>query len=199
MKVEGVILAAGLSSRAGTYKMTLEIEGKTIIEKCVESMYNICSRVIVVGGYKIEKIIPVLSKYYKVEIVYNSNYKEGMFSSVKEGIKNVREERFFLTPGDYPMIRSDVYKAMLKISGDIIIPVYNGINGHPVLLRSSIANELLYNIKYSNLREFVYSKKPKLIDVNDSGILEDVDTIDDYRKLLYTESEKVIPGISVEM
>jgi molybdenum cofactor cytidylyltransferase len=190
MNVEGVILAAGLSSRTGIYKMTLEIEGKTIIERCVESMYDFCSRVIVVGGYRIEKLIPVLCRYHKVEIVYNKNYEQGMFSSVKEGFKSVREERFFYTPGDYPIIGKEVYEKMLKFDGDIIIPVYNGIKGHPLLMKSCIAKEFIYSDKYSNLREAVSSKETNLVDVNDPDILKDIDTMDDYKDLLNMQLQK---------
>lgn len=190
MKVEGIVLAAGLSRRAGAYKMTLKMGDKTIIERCIEGMYDYCSRVIVVGGYKIEMLSPVLEKYNKVEIVYNENFKDGMFSSIKEGVKKIREEQFFLTPGDFPMIGSDVYSAMLKASGDVIIPVYNGIKGHPVLMKSNVAKELIFNAGYSSLREAIASKKPQLIDVSDGGILEDVDTLEDYEKLLSSSRNK---------
>lgn len=48
-KVDGLILAAGLSTRAKAFKLGLRVEGKTIIERSVEGMYDICSKVIVVG------------------------------------------------------------------------------------------------------------------------------------------------------
>jgi molybdenum cofactor cytidylyltransferase len=36
--------------------MTLQIGGKTVIERCIEGMYDICSKVVVVGGYKIKNL-----------------------------------------------------------------------------------------------------------------------------------------------
>ena len=62
-KIDGIILAAGLSRRAGTYKMTLRINGKPLLERCIENMYDICSKIIVVGGYKIEDIRSIVDKY----------------------------------------------------------------------------------------------------------------------------------------
>lgn len=82
MIIEGIIPAAGFSSRAGTYKLALELKGKSVIERCIEGMYNTCSKIIVVGGYNIEKLAPVLDKYSKIKLIYNENYQSGMFSSV---------------------------------------------------------------------------------------------------------------------
>ena len=121
MAVDAVVLAAGLSSRVGTYKMALDIHGKTVIERCIEGMYDICENIIVVGGYKVENIITILAKYEKVHVVFNKDYKLGMFSSVKEGIRHVKEEKFFFTPGDYPLVSIEVYETLLRASGEIII------------------------------------------------------------------------------
>lgn len=97
MKIEGIVLAAGLSKRAGTYKMELKFGEKTLIEKSIEGMYDVCSRIIVVAGYRIERVISILNKYEKVEVVFNKDYEKGMFSSIKEGMKHVKEEKFFFS------------------------------------------------------------------------------------------------------
>lgn len=180
MEVEGVILAAGLSSRAGTYKMALEINGETVIERCVKSMYDICSRIIVVAGYRKEVIKEILDKYSKVEIVYNNAYEQGMFTSIIEGFKYIKEEKIFFTPGDYPLISKDIYSTLLKVTGDIIIPSYNGRKGHPVLMKKCIVKELLQSTKFSTLKDFISSKGFVKVDVNEEGILIDIDTMEDY-------------------
>lgn len=184
MAVDAVVLAAGLSSRAGTYKMALDIHGKTVIERCIEGMYDICENIIVVGGYKLENIITILSKYEKVHVFFNKDYELGMFSSVKEGIRHVKEEKFFFTPGDYPLVSIEVYETLLRASGEIIIPTYGGRNGHPILINSNYISGILEENIYSNLREFIVSKEVTKIGVNSNSILMDIDTIEDYRKIL---------------
>lgn len=180
MKIEGIVLAAGLSKRAGTYKMELKFGEKTLIEKSIEGMYDLCSRIIVVGGYRIERVISILNKYEKVEVVFNKDYEKGMFSSIKEGMKHVKEEKFFFLPGDYPFIDKKVYKKMLSISGDIIIPTYKEKKGHPVLLKSIFIKEILNECKYATFREFIYHNKPTFVEVDEDGILIDIDTMEDY-------------------
>lgn len=102
MKIDGVILAAGFSTRANTFKMTLEFKGKTILENVIDNMSLYVDRIIIVGGYRIEEIEKIVKRYEKVELIFNDKYEEGMFSSIKKGISKVSGDKFFLTPGDYP-------------------------------------------------------------------------------------------------
>ncbi|MEA3476360.1 MAG: nucleotidyltransferase family protein [Candidatus Cloacimonadota bacterium] len=182
MDIEGIVLAAGFSKRAGIFKMELMIDNKTMIEHSIQGMYDICSRIIVVGGYKIEIIKEILKKYPKVDIIFNRNYKKGMFSSVKTGIQHIKSDKFFLLPGDVPFVKEAVYKKMLSIQGDIVIPSYKGRKGHPVLIKSYLINEILAEPKNSNLKIFINKKGYTLAEVEDEAILLDIDTLEDYKK-----------------
>lgn len=183
MIIEGIILAAGFSSRAGTHKLTLELGGKTVIERCIEGMYDTCSRIIVVGGYKVEKLVPILDMYPRTELVYNKDYETGMFSSVVEGFRHAAGDRIFLTPGDYPLIGQDVYESLLRVNSDIVIPTYEDTKGHPVLMNKRMSNILLSSANYSNLREFIAEQGFITSEVENPGILLDVDTPEDYIKV----------------
>jgi len=188
MKTEGVILAAGFSSRTAVNKMTLDLHGKMIIEHCLESMYESCDRIIVVGGYRIEELEPVIKKYRKAELCFNDNYPAGMFSSIQKGLAQIRAPRFFITPGDYPLINKRTYEKMFKQSADIIIPTFKGIPGHPVLLQSNLIKEILCQPVNSTLREFIRSKPLILLEVSDPGILLDIDTMKDYKNIMETRN-----------
>lgn len=110
--VEGVIIAAGFSSRAGGWKMAFNIGGITVIERCVLGMVQNCSRIFVIGGsrfYLLQELLPK-QKYPMVELIFNRNYHQGMFSSVLTGFRQVRESRFYFIPGDYPLVSSYVYE-----------------------------------------------------------------------------------------
>ena len=179
--VEGVVLAAGFSSRMGSFKPILKMGNKTIIERCIDDMYEVCSRIIVVGGYKLDLLYGALRSYKNVELVYNENFKDGMFSSVKVGLNQVKEERFFITPGDYPFIGKNIYEDLLKCQADIVAPVYKGTRGHPLLIKSNLIKEVFNNERYTNMRDFINIKGYKALEVQDEGILMDLDTIEDYK------------------
>lgn len=180
MNVDGVILAAGYSSRANAFKMELKIDEKAILQRCIESLYDECNKIIVVSGYKHEKIEKLVQNYSKVEIIYNEDFHKGMFSSVRKGIRNVTAERFLLTPGDYPLISKEVVKKLLKEKNEIVIPSFNKRGGHPILLSSNLITEILIEPEDSNLKIYLSKKQCSYLNINDEGILLDVDTIEDY-------------------
>ena len=180
MDIEGIVLAAGFSSRMKKFKMEMLLDGKTLIERSVESLDKVCSRIIVVAGYKIERIREILKDYENVEVVFNKEFEKGMFSSVKTGIARIKTEKFFLLPGDIPFVGQDVFKKLLSQKGDIIIPVFKGRKGHPVLINSSLIDEILEEPEDSNLKLFINKKGLTTVAVQDKAILIDIGTEEDY-------------------
>lgn len=184
MKVEGIILAAGLSTRARTHKMILDVAGKTVIERCIESMYGSCSKIVVVGGHKIENISSLMHNYEKTKLVFNPDYEEGMFRSIRAGLEHIEADKLFLIPGDYPLVDKATYFSMLKIHKGIVIPRYKGIKGHPILIDGAHLDDLKSNSEYKSMRDFVDSHGANFLEVEDKGILRDIDTMEDYRETL---------------
>lgn len=180
MNVDGVILAAGYSSRANAFKMELEINKKSILQRCIEALYDDCDNIIVVSGYKHEKIDKLVENYLKVKVVYNEEFHKGMFSSIKKGIQSVTAKRFLLTPGDYPLINKDIVKRLLIEKNEVVIPSFNKKGGHPVLINGSLIEEILAEPEDSNLKIYLNKKQCSYVNIDDEGILLDVDTIEDY-------------------
>lgn len=180
---DGVVLAAGLSRRTGRFKMELPLRGKTVIQHSVEGMAQVARRVMVVVGWREERVRELLASLPGVEFVPNPAYEEGMFSSVRAGIACVHAARFFLLPGDQPLVRPETYARLLPSGSDIVIPTYGGRKGHPVLISSHLIPEILAEPPTSNLREYIARHGYVTVAVDDPGVLLDVDTLDDYRAL----------------
>jgi molybdenum cofactor cytidylyltransferase len=187
--VEGVILAAGLSTRAGRFKMEWRLGDKTLIERAVAGMSPAVDRIIVVGGFQVERIRAILEGAPKVEVVYNEGYASGMFSSVKVGLTHVRAERVFLLPGDHPLVGEGVYRTMLGVIGDVaptappdcVIPVFAGRKGHPVLMSSRAIDQILQAPDSSTLRDVIQRFGYETVEIADEGIVLDVDDPDSYQ------------------
>lgn len=193
IQVEGVVLAAGFSSRAGAFKMTLPLgNGKPIICHAIEKMLPLCSRVFVVGGYEIEKVkdaVRLVNGYGKVDVVFNRGFEAGMFSSVKEGVSRITADAFFFTPGDYPLVKPGTYEALLNAydntrDAHVFIPVYNDRKGHPILARYGLKEEILKEPANSTLKNVIARTGFTGVRVDDEGILKDVDTPGDYQRIL---------------
>ena len=177
---EGIILAAGLSTRAGQYKMALRLGDKTLIEHSITGMAPVVERIFVVGGYRIEVLRQILAGYSQVEVVHNTAFRDGMFSSVRAGLQRVRAERAFLLPGDYPLVSTETYLRLLAEPGDVVIPTCGGRKGHPVLLSAHAIAEILRQPGTSTLRDCIRQIGAVTVDVQDEGILLDVDFPDDF-------------------
>ncbi|MBN2897232.1 MAG: NTP transferase domain-containing protein [Clostridia bacterium] len=184
MRIEGLILAAGLSTRAQSYKMTLPFDDGTVLERVIKRMEAYCERIIVVGGYRHELLVPICACYPKVVLVINEHYEEGMFSSIKCGLAHLQCDRFFMSPGDYPLVQAEVYEQMLKTEDEVVIPIYRGRSGHPILVAGQYIETCLQNTGYQTMRDFIKDRQVTYVNVADKGILLDIDTLNDYEAAL---------------
>ena len=184
--VEAVILAAGASRRMGEWKMVLPFAGKTIIENSVYQALAVCSKVILVAGYRCQELRKLFAADQRIEIVINSDYERGMFSSVQMGTETVSTEWFFLGLGDMPLVKPDIYRLLLKFKGtDAVIPKYRGKKGHPLLLSPRVKKAIINYEKASTLRDVLADFPNLLIPVDAKKILIDIDNPEDYKTLLH--------------
>jgi len=182
--VDGIVLAAGYSSRAHKFKMDLPVGDKLLLERTIAGISSACQRIIVVTGHNRERVETIVKRIPQVITVFNEKFKEGMFTSVKRGIKKVEGNRFFLIPGDQPLVKPETYQAMLQVDAKIISPRCQGKKGHPVLFNNELIPELLALPDDGILRDFIHEIGAVCLDVADYGIHLDVDTEEDYRKLM---------------
>lgn len=178
---EGIVLAGGYSSRFNKNKMCVCFKGEPLITHTIKTMLTICEKVYVVTGYYHNEIKEVLSENKNVEIVYNSSYDQGMFSSVKAGVHHV-EHDFFIIPGDYPLVNMKTYLSLIEGSKDIRVPSYNKRFGHPLFISLNLKNELL-NSDLKSLKDFRNKYDFEIINVKDEYILRDIDTLDDLKEI----------------
>jgi molybdenum cofactor cytidylyltransferase len=182
-QIEGILLAAGKSGRFNGFKLGYKLGQDTIIEHSLNGMLSICSKVFVITGFYHNLITEILKGIPRIELVYNENYELGMFTSVQLGAGYISSERFFILPADIPLVSESTYRQMYSIKDSIVIPVFKGKNGHPVLLSKELIPELINFDKYSNLKDFIKTKKCIFPEVQDESILIDIDTPEDYNKI----------------
>lgn len=190
MIIEGLIIAAGFSSRMGSFKAELDFGNKKLLDLTIGLMQDFCSRIVVVGGYKIEKIRELTAKYSNVKVVNNKNYKAGMFCSIKTGVQEIKGDYFFYTPCDYPLITKDIYTKLLhanqqnqlKNINNIFIPKFKERKGHPVFFDRNVIPCILQEPDNSNLKAVINQLGFKTVEVDDDCILFDIDTMEDYQK-----------------
>ena len=93
------------------------------------------------------------------------------------------DDDFFITPGDYPLIMKSTYEKILNAKGILRVPTFNNRRGHPLFISKELIGDLLCESDDSNLKEFRNKYVITNVETNDSGILKDIDTVNDYIKL----------------
>ena len=188
--IVGIILSAGESKRMGTPKQLLPW-GKTIILQQVidNATASHLDKVLLVLGSHADEITGKITISSKTGIVVNHDFKEGMSSSVKCGVKNAPAgaEAFMLLLGDQPFISPAIIDRVLdeyrKNKRGIVIPVYDNKHGHPVIFDAKYKQELLV-IADQGAKSVVNNHLQDILEVclDAPEILTDIDTPQDYQK-----------------
>lgn len=191
-KVAGIVLAAGSSRRMGQPKQLLPFRGRTVIEQVVENaLTSSVQRVIVVLGHKAEHIKPLLERR-TITTVINNAYETGQSSSLRAGLKAIPanfDAALFLL-GDQPLVTAEIIDLLIASFAEshppIVIPTFDGQRGNPVLFSREtfpLMDTLSGDCGARTLfRE--YAGRILSIEVHTPAILMDLDTEQDYRRLL---------------
>ncbi|MFF2858191.1 MULTISPECIES: NTP transferase domain-containing protein [unclassified Peribacillus] len=189
--MEAIVLAAGYSSRANAFKMTLPMGQMSVLEQTISKFEGLCSRVIVVAGFQAEiiqeEIAKIISKNaysFQIKFVYNENFNMGMFHSIQKGCNEVNAPTFFITPGDCPLVKKETVQLIAKHKGNVVIPSFDYKGGHPIKLSSEVKQKILETNPESNLRLVLGGYEKQYMNIDDAGVLMDVDTPEDYQKAI---------------
>jgi molybdenum cofactor cytidylyltransferase len=134
-----VILAAGASRRLGFNKLCIRVNGEAVIRRTVRLFLKAgTGEIVVVTGFEGDKVKSEL-KGLPVTFAHNERYDDGMSGSIKAALPVIRHADVALFHlGDKPFVEPETIARVMRAyeagEGSIIIPVHEGIKGHPVLL-----------------------------------------------------------------
>jgi CTP:molybdopterin cytidylyltransferase MocA len=186
-----IILAAGESRRMGQPKALLAFRGGTFLSVLAETLKASCSPVYAVFGCDADELMK--SAPQSVIAVKNPDYREGMLTSLQAGLRamNGLPERILFTLVDHPAVEPETVLALACSDAPIAIARYAGKRGHPVAIDRSIASEILAEPMTSKLNDIMDRHAIRYLDVNDQGVVDDIDDPAMYRKLLAREGVRV--------
>jgi len=203
--IPGLILAAGESSRMaplGVHKALLKYRGRTFLETIVTTLREAAvTRIIVVVGHRAGEIQGQLAGrpcgMDGVEWVLNRDYKRGQTSSLQAGLTALAAgdvkatiEALLLCLVDHPAVSTETVRAVIRAfrqsGAPVVLPTYQNRCGHPVLISRLRFAELANLDPEAGANTVIrkYRDATQLVEVNDAGMLVDVDDPESYSRLI---------------
>ena len=132
--IKAILLAAGQSKRLKSKNKLIKLyKKKPLINHSLKALHKSkVNKVIIVLGHQHKEVKKIIKKNKKNIFIYNKNYKKGMASSIKAGLKKVtrNDKGFIIVQSDMPFIKtSDINK------------IYNSIK---------LKNYLVHILKFKN-------------------------------------------------
>ncbi|MBI4203138.1 MAG: nucleotidyltransferase family protein [Chloroflexi bacterium] len=191
--ISAVLLAAGESTRMGQQKALLPWKGRTLLEHQVATLLETgAAEVIVVLGYRAERLRPLLEAFPQAKAVLNLRYRTGKSSSVRAGLRAIdpsAQAVLFLSvdqPRSLAAVRA-VMNAHAQGGAPITYPAYQGKGGHPIIFDIPLLPELL-RVRESRqgLREVVERHRAQVrrVEVDDDEVLLDLNRPEDYQRAM---------------
>jgi molybdenum cofactor cytidylyltransferase len=181
-----ILPAAGRSRRMGQPKLLMPWGQTTVIEHVLHAWQS---------SQVDDPRLLSICKSLDVHVVAPPTAPPQMKHSVQYGLEYIQQEfapgaddRWLLCPADTPKISAVIIdQALAAARSDpslrIVIPVYQGRRGHPVVFPWILAEQVFALGENEGVNAVVRRNSVLECFVEDDGILEDLDTPDQYNKL----------------
>ena len=189
--IKAILLAAGQSKRLKSENKLIKLyKKKPLINHSLNALHKSkVNKIIVVLGHQKKELQKIIKKNNKNIFTYNKEYKKGMASSIKAGLRklNKKDKGFIIVQSDMPFIKSsDINK------------IYNSIKSkkylvHVLKYRNRVGNPIGFDIsimkKFKRIKGDVgakfmvkrLKKETKFIKINNLKSFKDFDKVSDFR------------------
>ena len=176
----------------GTDKGLLEVDGKSFLRRTVDALAEGgCDPVLVVVAEG-EDMLAAEAANAGAVVLLNPDPGDGPITSLRialgaldGGVTGVA-----YLPVDHPMVGADTVRRLLEAArssaSPLTIPLYESKRGHPAVFGKALFAELMDPALEGGAKTVVYRHLPDalLVDVEDEGVLIDIDTPDRYEAVL---------------
>jgi molybdenum cofactor cytidylyltransferase len=166
-----VILSGGASRRMGSPKALVSYQGRPFLEHLLSVTKHpaIGVRRVVLGADA-----EAISKGVKLapgEIVINPGWEQGQLSSIHAALRSLppNTDGILLCPVDHPLVSAvligSLIEAFLESRAPVVVPVYRGKRGHPVIFSAAVYDDLLNASLEQGARTVVWAHKSDVHEV----------------------------------
>jgi len=190
--VSGLILAAGRSSRLGRPKQLLPLAGRPLLTHVLENAAaSTLDEIVLVLGHEADRIRAAVGDLGQ-RLIVNPDYAAVQSTSRRAGLAALdpAAAAVVVLLGDQPQVGPAIVDALVAAfrggAGPIVLPLYGGRRGNPVLFARALFPELATVVGDEGARGIVRARGAEVVGVpvGDDPPPRDVDTEEDYAALL---------------
>ncbi|WP_321945770.1 nucleotidyltransferase family protein [Paraburkholderia sp. J10-1] len=189
-----VVLAAGLSTRmAGRHKLLLPVGGEPAVRRVVRAIVAAQpEEIVVVTGFNGRAVFEALEG---IDVRFQSNprYREGQMTSVASGVAALQApcDAVMICLADQVLLEAADYRELIEAyasmpCGSILVPMYQGARGNPVVFASSYCPEVVGGRVNPGCRKLIaeHSAEVFLHEAAHDRFCVDMDTPADYQSVM---------------
>jgi molybdenum cofactor cytidylyltransferase len=193
-----VVLAAGRGSRFGGlhHKLVQTLGASTVLASTISNALATHLPVMVVTT---DPLAEVVSRYVATRdmvvlppVGSPASHALGMGYSIAAGVAARSDASgWLILPADMPMIQTATLRQVAdELDGHAIAYAqYRGLRGHPVGFSAELYSELVMLTGDEGARRLVARYPARGVEVDDPGVLLDVDTVDDLARVRVAQRE----------
>ena len=189
--IKVILLAAGLSKRMKSENKLIKLyKNKPLINYSLNVLKKSkANKIIIVLGHQYKEVKKIIKKNKKIIFTYNKNYKKGMASSIKMGLKKVskNDKGFIVAQSDMPFVKlSDINKICRSIKTKKFLVhalKYKNRLGNPIGFDISLIKKFK-NIKGQFGAKFMVKRlknRTNFINISSIKSFKDFDKVSDFR------------------
>jgi molybdenum cofactor cytidylyltransferase len=205
--VPGTVLAAGRSSRMGRSKALLPCGSGTVDTFLVRIMSSMraggIEDILVVGRPDDADLQDAVARTdLPVRFVANPDHERGQLTSIVAAVNTIDcpgVRGLLVMPVDMPLVQPATFAAVLRASakhpGVIVRAVCGGRHGHPVIFDRACFDGLRRADPAVGAKVVLHVHPVLDVDVPDTGVLKDVDSVEDYVALFGRTPDSPASGV----
>jgi molybdenum cofactor cytidylyltransferase len=175
----------------GAFKPLLPFGEKTVIESCIDNLRGAgVKEIVVVVGHRAEELRERLERS-SVSFALNEDGESEMGASIARGVERLPDETeaVLVALADHPAVKPETIRFLIetrvRTGAGLVVPVWRGRGGHPVLVDLKYRGELLRLDERRGLRGLFEACAGEVlrVEVECPFVARDMDTWDDYRAL----------------
>lgn len=195
--ISGIVLAAGASTRMGQAKASLPLGqmGETVLSRVVGTLVKGgVPEIVVVAGAHIDAVRAAMPRQEtRARVIENMGWQRGQLSSLVTGLDAIDTpliEAALVMLVDVPLVHASTVAAVIeawrRTRAPIVRPAEGERHGHPVIFDRSVFADLRSADLNTGAKAVFALHRDRIVnvEVNDSGAFEDIDTPEDYERIV---------------